>query len=83
MNYADSSKLTVKRMVDIAGGLVGCLITLLIMITVGPVIYHKLPRSNLLLPEENRPKRKKIQDVQIPKHVHGRRSPKKRTHVPE
>lgn len=39
---------------------------------------HKLPRSNLLLPEENRPKRKKIQDVQIPKHVHGRRSPKKR-----
>ena len=24
-----------------------------------------------------------LQDVQIPKHVHGRRSPKKRTHVQE
>ena len=43
MNYADSSKLTVKRMMDIAGGLVGCLITLLIMITVGPVIYINSP----------------------------------------
>lgn len=39
MNYADSSKLTVKRMMDIAGGLAGCLITLLILIIVGPVIY--------------------------------------------
>lgn len=30
-------------MMDIAGGLVGCLITLLIMITVGPVIYINSP----------------------------------------
>ena len=43
MNYADSSKLTVKRMMDIAGGLVGCMITLLIMIIVGPVIYIYSP----------------------------------------
>ena len=77
MNYAGSSKLTVKRNdghcrrtcrmpdhpADHDHSWSGYL--------------HKLPRSNLLLPEENRPKRKKIQDVQIPKHVHGRRSPKK------
>ena len=43
MNYADSSKLTVKRMMDIAGGLAGCLITLLILIIVGPVIYINSP----------------------------------------
>lgn len=43
MNYADSSKLTVKRMMDIAGGLVGCLITLLITIIVGPMIYISSP----------------------------------------
>lgn len=48
-----------------------------------PDHLHKLPGSNLLLTGANRQKRKKIQDVQIPKHVHGRRSPEKRTHVPE
>ena len=43
MNYADSSKLTVKRMMDIAGGLAGCLITLVILIIVGPIIYINSP----------------------------------------
>ncbi|MBU5679583.1 sugar transferase [Blautia sp. MSJ-9] len=43
MNYADSSKLFVKRLMDIAGGLVGCLITLLITIIVGPIIYINSP----------------------------------------
>lgn len=43
MNYADSSKLFVKRLMDIAGGLVGCLATLLIMIVVGPLIYISSP----------------------------------------
>lgn len=43
MNYADSSKLFVKRLMDIAGGLVGCFITLLITIIVGPIIYINSP----------------------------------------
>ena len=43
MNYADSSKLFVKRLMDIAGGLAGCLITLLITIIVGPIIYINSP----------------------------------------
>ena len=43
MNYADSSKLLVKRLMDIAGGLVGCLITLLITIIFGPMIYISSP----------------------------------------
>ena len=43
MNYADSSKLLVKRLMDIAGGLAGCLITLLITIIVGPMIYISSP----------------------------------------
>lgn len=43
MNYADSSKLFVKRLMDMAGGLVGCLITLLITIIVGPIIYINSP----------------------------------------
>ena len=43
MNYADSSKLFVKRLMDIAGGLVGCLATLLITIVVGPLIYISSP----------------------------------------
>lgn len=43
MNYADSSKLLVKRLMDITGGLVGCFITLLIAIIVGPIIYINSP----------------------------------------
>lgn len=43
MNYADSSKLFVKRLMDIAGGLAGCLITLLTTIIVGPIIYINSP----------------------------------------
>lgn len=43
MNYAESSKLLVKRLMDIAGGLVGCLITLLITIIVEPMIYISSP----------------------------------------
>ena len=32
-----------KRLMDIAGGIVGCLITLLLIITIGPLIYIKSP----------------------------------------
>lgn len=43
MNYADSSKLFVKRLMDIVGGLAGCLITLLITVIFGPIIYISSP----------------------------------------
>jgi len=42
-NYANPSALLVKRGMDIVGGLVGCLFTLIIMIFVGPVIYIASP----------------------------------------
>lgn len=43
MNYANTSALLVKRGMDIVGGLVGCLFTLIIMIFVGPMIYIASP----------------------------------------
>lgn len=43
MNYANTSKLMAKRLMDIAGGLVGCLVTLLVMIVIGPMIYISSP----------------------------------------
>ena len=43
MNYANTSKLMAKRLMDIAGGLVGCLVTLLVMILIGPMIYISSP----------------------------------------
>ena len=43
MNYASASQLLFKRLMDIAGGLVGCLFTLIIVIFVGPMIYISSP----------------------------------------
>ena len=43
VNYANPSALLVKRGMDIVGGLVGCLFTLIIMIFVGPAIYIASP----------------------------------------
>lgn len=43
LNYASASELMLKRLMDIAGGLVGCLITLLLIIVIGPIIYVKSP----------------------------------------
>lgn len=43
MNYASSMELFLKRLMDIAGGLVGCLISVIIMIIFGPVIYINSP----------------------------------------
>ena len=43
VNYANTSALLVKRGMDIVGGLVGCLFTLIIMIFVGPMIYIASP----------------------------------------
>lgn len=43
MNYASSIQLAMKRCMDIAGGLVGCLLTGLICIFVGPAIYIASP----------------------------------------
>lgn len=43
MRYASSTQLMIKRLIDIAAGLVGCLCTLLILIFIGPVIYLSSP----------------------------------------
>lgn len=43
INYASTKQLFMKRAIDIAGGLLGCLLTLLITLFVGPAIYLKSP----------------------------------------
>lgn len=43
VNVAATSQLILKRLLDIVGGLVGCLLTLIILVIVGPIIYIKSP----------------------------------------
>ena len=43
MNYASTRQLLVKRVIDILGGLVGCLLTAIIFIFVAPAIYISSP----------------------------------------
>ncbi len=43
INYASSKQLMLKRMMDIVGGLVGCIFTGIICIFVGPAIYLASP----------------------------------------
>lgn len=43
LNYASSTQLFIKRAMDIAGSLLGCLITLLLIMIVGPLIYISSP----------------------------------------
>ena len=43
MNYARTTQLLAKRGMDILGGLVGCIITLIVTIFVGPAIYIASP----------------------------------------
>lgn len=43
LNYASAKQLLFKRVMDIAGGLVGCLLTCIIFIFIAPVIYISSP----------------------------------------
>lgn len=43
INYASSTQLMLKRLMDIAGGIVGCILTGIICIFVGPAIYIASP----------------------------------------
>ena len=43
INTTTPKAMLYKRLMDIAGGIVGCLITLLLIITIGPLIYIKSP----------------------------------------
>ena len=43
INYASAGQLMLKRLMDIAGGLVGCILTGIICIFVGPAIYIASP----------------------------------------
>ena len=45
LNVAGSTQLMIKRLMDIAGGLAGCLVTLIVLIIFGPVIYMNSPGS--------------------------------------
>lgn len=43
MNNASPLPLLAKRFMDICGGIIGCLITLVLIIIIGPVIYFASP----------------------------------------
>ncbi|MCI7130456.1 MAG: exopolysaccharide biosynthesis polyprenyl glycosylphosphotransferase [Lachnospiraceae bacterium] len=43
LNFATSTQLHLKRLMDIIGGFAGCIITLLLVIFVGPLIYISSP----------------------------------------
>ena len=43
MNYANESALFMKRMIDISGGLVGCMLTGIVFLLVAPAIYISSP----------------------------------------
>lgn len=43
MNYASAKQLLAKRLMDIAGGLAGCLLTAIIFVFVAPMIYISSP----------------------------------------
>ncbi|MGN0396165.1 MAG: sugar transferase, partial [Coprococcus sp.] len=43
MNYASTRQLVYKRILDIIGGLCGCIFTLILTIILGPIIYIKSP----------------------------------------
>lgn len=43
VNMATPKQLLCKRIMDVAGGIVGCLITLILIIVIGPMIYLKSP----------------------------------------
>lgn len=43
MNHASTGQLILKRMIDILGGFVGCLVTIFLTVILGPIIYLKSP----------------------------------------
>ena len=43
INYASASQLMLKRLMDIVGGLLGCILTVIVLIFVGPAIYIASP----------------------------------------
>lgn len=43
INVATPKQLLYKRIMDIAGGLVGCILTLILTVIIGPIIYLKSP----------------------------------------
>lgn len=43
MNYVSTKQIVYKRLLDIFGGLVGCIFTLVLIIILGPIIFMKSP----------------------------------------
>ena len=63
INYASTRDLMLKRLMDIAGGLVGCLITGILFIFVAPAIYIASPGLDFLCTGTCRKEWKEIQNV--------------------
>lgn len=51
LNYASPVKLHLKRLIDITGSLVGCAITLVLILVIGPFIYIQSPGSIFFVQE--------------------------------
>ena len=45
IRFADPRQLLIKRMMDIAGGIVGCIFTAVITVIIGPIIFIQSPGS--------------------------------------
>ncbi len=43
IRFFPTGQVIIKRLMDIAGGIVGCVITLILMVIIGPLIYIKSP----------------------------------------
>ena len=62
INYATTKQLFMKRALDILGGLVGCLITLILTVILGPLIYIQSP-GPIFFPKSVWEKWKEIQNL--------------------
>ena len=62
INYATTKQLFMKRALDILGGLVGCLITLILTVILGPLIYIQSP-GPIFFPSPCGKKWKEIQNL--------------------
>ena len=67
INMASAGELVLKRIMDICGGLAGCVLTE----SRGTSHLYQISGTDFLLTVPYGKERKKIQDLQIPQHVHG------------
>ena len=71
INMASAGQLILKRIMDICGGLVGCILTGIIFFVCRSCNLYQIAGADLLLTVPCWKERKKIQNLQIPQYVHG------------